>query len=933
MKLFNTLSYFLLFSFIVSCGYFSDTPVDESETFRPQKLSGECVFDVDELSQLLSKDVQNQIDCLENNLLDFTKYVRRGNRSSVEGGELAGFIRRFFKGHASVIVESMGLLFDINALFLRDESVSISTKNIKPLFNLLRVANKRISQFNETVKKFDEGEIHINSAQLLIEKNIKLFSEEVKSIIIQNGVANDSSINLRNFFTKISERFLTITLDKESINTVLGIKKLYLGGQREILTRQQLFLFLEKLPELAGVGFSFLYATEKNQNGGVNLYKKYKRNIEILNKYVFSHRREEVIFKEGEIASLVAKYFPERSEFYLEVLGEIKTNLLGANSKNSSFTYQEIRNMSFLSGIIVEGLIFNESYKDSIEGVSNSILLHWKWKKKQFIEHFRNFKKFMITSLNENMYFPQKTKILSFGEYLSENFESFPINKFQMSFASLAKVALVGGRKDFFTKLELLILLEKSDKLADIFFEILNSSDKTHNEQEKIRSYFLSIKKLRTLISPQQYLHVTSMKFLLEKSAEFFKNEGIKNYISTAEDLKVKILGGYNNFLTISDISKMLALAEDYFGKSYFLNLSYDLHKDVLKEPGAINFVNYKHHKEFKNYSKEQILDHHDLFTELVAKFRIYTNEDGTQYYGDDYRRTKHGLLFNFMIKYAADLLLKAYGSKPQNSDKYAVNIPQLNTILWLFRPVLEDFNMWSNKTENFARNVVLLSDLFQWQSNGNMLMDPLELAEYGTLALFAINAGGELEKEIRKNCNQITLNGVKGYRLSCYRKDFFDAFLNRMNMKERLPRLNDYITNSPKNEIFDFLKSVEGFAREVNDEARPMTTKDLILLLGAILNIESTYLRYDVDKNNFIDSVELLNAFPTYEDAIMLMANLDESKRGYAKSIFLYMIKYMKKPGKIEFSLFHFNPIRSNNISSKRLNIGALLYKMVIED
>jgi hypothetical protein len=42
-------------------------------------------------------------------------------------------------------------------------------------------------------------------------------------------------------------------------------------------------------------------------------------------------------------------------------------------------------------------------------------------------------------------------------------------------------------------------------------------------------------------------------------------------------------------------------------------------------------------------------------------------------------------------------------------------------------------------------------------------------------------------------------------------------------------------------------------------------------------------------------------------------------------------MIKNMKIPGQVQVLNFHYNPLIRKKISSKRLNIGALLYNMVI--
>lgn len=930
MKLLKKLILFIPCFTLLSCGYFSDDPVEDAGTYRSEKLSNTCQIDVDELSRILEADVQDQIDCLETNLINFTKYVKRENQRAVTGRELGSFVRRFFKGHASIIIESMGLIFDINSLFLRDSRGSIDTENIKPLFNLLRIANKRMSNLMGTIKKFDNNELQMISAQMLIEKDLTEFSNQVIKIISENGRGADSSINLKEFFEKVADRFEGVAFGEKTLNGILALKKLYLGGDREILTRSQLFLLLERLPQLGGVGFSMLYASEVNQGGFKNLYTLFKRNVEVFNKHIFPHRREEVIFQSGEVEGLIEAFFPEEKELYVSIAQEAKVTLLGARSGDGPYTYQELRNVSFLALSVLEGLIFLEGYKESTEGNKSLTSNNWNWKRSQFIKLFDDFRQYLIESLNQNIYFPERVKLLAFGDFLAEKFESFPIDKKYLSVAPFGKVLLVGGQKDNFSKLELLNILEKSSDLAGVFFDVAYSNSETHTEQDMRKLHYLTVKKLRLLITNQKYLHVTTIEDLMSMMSEILNKESLITYTPTVEIMKEKVLGGYASSVTVADISQSLEIAEDFLGKYFYMDISYDAYQGQIETPRRVYHLSYRHHKDFKHFNKDQILEYKKLFTEQVTKFRIFTLSDGTQYYGNEYRRTKYGLMRNFMIKYAAQILMKAFGHKLIDKDTYAVNMQELNTVLWHFKPVLEDYEMWTKFPDTFSRNVILLSDLFQGQSDGNLAMDPDEAAEYGTLALFAIKSAGDVVEEIKKECEWVSGKGVEGFTLECYRREFFDAFLNKMNMKERLPKLNAYISSISNKEAREFLVAVEGFARESNDPDRPETKKDLVLLIGAMLNIESTFLRYDVDKSNYIEADELLSAYPVYEDAIMMVADLEESKRGYAKSIFLYMIKYMEQPSTWDIATFHYNPFRSGNIGSKRLNIGALLYNMV---
>src|SRR5690606_29637015 len=96
-----------------------------------------------------------------------------------------------------------------------------------------------------------------------------------------------------------------------------------------------------------------------------------------------------------------------------------------------------------------------------------------------------------------------------------------------------------------------------------------------------------------------------------------------------------------------------------------------------------------------------------------------------------------------------------------------------------------------------------------------------------------------------------------------CYRPVFFDVLFKDLKLGNKLPKLKAYVESVSKEESLKFLRGVEGFARDYDDESIPMAKRDLVLLIGAMLNIESTFVRFDqVDENNVLDQSELDQAY-----------------------------------------------------------------------
>ena len=146
------------------------------------------------------------------------------------------------------------------------------------------------------------------------------------------------------------------------------------------------------------------------------------------------------------------------------------------------------------------------------------------------------------------------------------------------------------------------------------------------------------------------------------------------------------------------------------------------------------------------------------------------------------------------------------------------------------------------------------------------------------------------------------------------------------------MPNLAKYVNSTDPAEVMEFLTSTEKFARDYPDDSIPMGKRDFALLIGSLLSIESVYLRYDQNRNNIIDQDELNNAFLLFKPALIELSSpkLDGDNQKYAKSAFMYLVKYQEIPGTFDLAVFHYNFFRDlfgSDITAQRINIGVILY------
>jgi len=926
-----------------SCGYFGDDPVEDSDLYKSEDLSGGCEIDTQELAKILEKDVEIQINCLEENLDKFAKYVKRENPNSITDKELSSFIRRFFSSHAALMVGSIRLMFDISGLVLSDNSTSLKTENIKPLFELLRIVNKKLYKLMTLFEDFDENQGDLEMTSEEVKKELSELVVEMKRLIEFSSQNTAADLNLKSFIVSIKSQFDVDIINVELIDALLSFKKLFLGGEREILTQSEFLHFLEMVPDFGAIAFRFINADEKQYNKS-ELYSLYDEQVKIIESFIYPHKRDEVIINRKEIFSLVKSFIDEDGititnddEVFkvtlsdmMEISDSLKKNILGKNIDSSEYTFQEVFNFIKVIESGLGLLTVNEKYNDIVKGGVES--KDWTNSKSVFIATVNTFKESMIQSWTNNKLFPDNMQPIAFiNDVVELVVEEFEYKEILSDVVGIGKVILVGGNRYQLEKDQLIEIFFKLEGLSQIVFDFMNADKTNHTEQEIIKLRFQQLNILNEMIDDNLFLHVASIEEILKIGSKVIDDSALVTYQPTVEEIKKRLLGGYKSTITLKDLKSVLKYAIDFYGQRYFASISYDLYEKELSSKNKINTFTYdRTHKDFNLYNAVELKAYQKDFVDKVTKLRIYRFEDGYQYYGDEFVRTRFGLLEHYMIGFAFDVLGKVFGHTSEKGN-LEINLEELTELLFSFKPVLIEYGLWSAYPETFGRNTLLLSDLFQANSNGSVTLDAMEVSEYGTLALFAIKAADELIEKTMIYCEEYSMDDITGFEPGCYRKNFFKVFLNEMGMSKYLPKFNKYITESTNEEQLEFLLAIEGFAKEKSGEDIPQARRDMVLLIGAMLNIESTFLRYDSDQSNVLEINELENGFPVYEEAIINLAGLSEGQAKYAKTIFFYMIKEMKQPSRANLMFYHYNPFADKEISSERLNIGALLYNMVV--
>lgn len=718
-----------------SCGYVSDSPVENQDVYKTQELQT-CKIDVSKLSEIFTANQKEQIRCLQENFLQFTKYVKSKNPGSVSEDELGIFVKKFFNGQSDAIVKGVNLIFQLNMILLKDEADRISHSKISPLFELLVQVNQEAVILTNILKEMDDKD---NQSDFWIlrkkfNESIARFAKSAKGVI-ENSPGMDQKLNMRTFIKDVSNKTNNQEIDNETIDSFIFLKKVLVGGDEEIITTSELKDIIAKLPIIVGVVFDIYNVRAEN----------------------FESKTEEM-------------------KFYLTTTRNI---------------YQNIK--------------FNQND-----------------------------------------------------------------------------------------------------------FELMNSSQ------------------------------------LVTVAEKFLKNYDVESFKPSIEALKLRFIGGKKDSVSLKDLQTVMVMILDLFEKVYFTHVTYDdgFNKLILEKTTIINENEFKlrnlsGYELFSN--KARLTKLFTSFTDTSTNFRYFRDPTtGSATYDTKILRNKVGFLETNIAKWISWKLLKAYGHIDAKGEMQ-ISMDEFSKFLIDSKPLLEEFKLWSPNFKTFSRNAVLLADLFQHQSNGDQIININEATEYTGMLLTAVELSGRFTKNLTSVCDAGFNPEDPIFEVECFNNNFYEMILNKLGYAKSFPRLNTYFKTSTNSESMDYLKGVQGFARDNNSPGVPVGRRDATLILGAMLNIESTFIRFDKNNDNIIDYDELSVAFLTYKSSIISLASLRPDQEKYAKGIFLYMASKMEIPktgswlSDAKFASFNtcvqFNKCRKyfmDKVFAKRLNIGKLLYYMV---
>jgi len=701
-------------------GCFSkDSPIDSS-VYDVGNFENSCKIDASRLKKLLEVDVIADINCVENNLKQFTDFVNRPNPEVVRKQELERFINKFFPNEAEQMNKSLSFLFELNTLLLRDQRYIMSVKNLKNIFDLVRLANRYGAPLNQIFKKINDEKQDYWKLRPQIAYLLSKLSKEFLEII-GRAKGGNSSLDVMQFLTEFKKtmELSDEQLDLELIESMLFIKKIFIGGVPRVISTDEVVQIVPKLESGVLLAFDFVHYSD------LKLDSKEEQNL------FFLHR--------------------------------VKT----------------------LKGLIID------------------------W--------------------------PSDEPIM------------------------------------------------EHDELVNVLEEFMESK----------------------------------LEFKIKDIEEAIVN------------IKRKIITGDPEVYTFGELMSVLDWGQELLEQFYFNAVTYQHFKEVMESRGPIKDLVRPELPQYSEFSRSRVFDLWNEFKTITTTYRAFHAPEYIQYYSDDYIRYIEGVNLQSILRFAFRKALNAYGHgkiDPATGKVMfmAATINELRNLLLDLKSVMVELKLWPRFFERFLSEAMNSSDLFQFQADGDGVIRLEEATEYVANIVSSKNLAEDMFEALKAHCDVISEED-RSFETKCYRENFFNTLFKDLNYKKYFPKLYNYTTFFPRAEIQDFLVKVESFAKEIRDPNEPMTIVDIGRLIVSLSNIEMTFMRYDLNKNNLLDRDEIEQGWLVFKKTIIGFANLKPSQESLGKSIYLFIVKKMRPPKTAEALLFHLLG-NKKKITARRLNIGSIL-------
>lgn len=573
---------------------------------------------------------------------------------------------------------------------------------------------------------------------------------------------------------------------------------------------------------------------------------------------------------------------------------------------------------------------------------------------KDSVDYYRHIKErkiifdeFTLISRKLNKIFKRNREadsMLDLHEFLGNFFFREPETLRKISSMLFMKRIFVGGSNDYLSHTEFEYALDLIPYLAQVAFDMTRIENFTFDDRQddlvKILRNDLETIQSALYFSPNDPTSVFELNDLINAVLTFVEPDDLPFEIEeyTKEFLLIKdiLLGSKSEYFSSIEINtfiehgkKMLAEADVFFRV-------YEANKFELDSTAPIS----RDFSDFPASSEEERLfvEH---FAKIVNGYKFMKGSFTSPTYAFSYHRNANAIFEIGVIEYLIAEIMSYYGTEDIRArGGVHMDLDQTVKLIYDFRWFLKDQGIITigrkggGEVLNVADNFVLMSTLFQFQSDGcdDICMEVPEATEFAISLLTAIEVKDFFTDAMLEICHD-HLDEYDRIAPSCFRKNFIKVIEKTIpeegrSLADYMPLFYDYLQEISANDNGDittapdymkFIQETEAFTRSCMYYDKEKTEEvylkgnDAFAVFAGLLNVESTLLRFDLNQNNKVDAWngntnEVLNAYySTYQGAVTALVQgqlgNDTLGRYLSRPIFQYLVKYGTVPDTEQFS------------------------------
>lgn len=521
--------------------------------------------------------------------------------------------------------------------------------------------------------------------------------------------------------------------------------------------------------------------------------------------------------------------------------------------------------------------------------------------------------------------------------FLDRFFSEDPETSEQVKSLMFLKRVFLGGQVYDLTYLELEVGLAKLAELGQVSYDLVkvNQFSFAKDAQKMIDVYRedMSIIHDNLFYSDDSYEALFTIYDVLDAMNKLeveIPEIDITKYPQEIMTLKKTLLGSGGEFVSSVEVVRLLDHLNTVLDEGRTFYRIYDMYRDELNSVDPIT-------TDFSGYPappNTPEVDHLRHFSDIANNYRFFKGTFKTPFFSFDHYRNPGAFFEIAAIEYVMKLIFKEYGNPSSEArGGYHMTLEQTVALMDDIKVILKDMGIITigrkggGEVANTADNLVLMSTLFQFQSNGcgdEVCMEIPEITEFLIGLLTALSVKDFFIEEMEAVCANDVDQFGRIY-VDCFRKNFVKVLNVKIpgdgrSLSEYLPLMSSYIseltgTTDPSQDptqsedYMTFITETENFTRTCthfdDGSSVPMKSTDAFAVFAGLLNVESTIMRFDANQNNKLDGYgrgsrnEVLTAYyEVYQGAIK---SLVDPNGGFltklAKPIFQYLVKYGKVP------------------------------------